>query len=64
LPHGFNIATGQLIQTFEGQTSWVNAVTFSSEGTQLLSGGFDQAARLWDASTGQLVGIFKGTRRG
>src|SRR5204863_689188 len=43
-------------------THWdgVEAVAFSPNGDQLLSGGGDEAVKLWDAGSGQLVREFKG----
>jgi WD40 repeat protein len=44
-------------------SEWVMSVAFSPDGTQILSGGFDATAKVWDADTGKLVRTFdhKGT---
>jgi WD40 repeat protein len=38
----------------------VSAVAFSANGSRVLSGSRDKTLRLWDASTGQLLRIFRG----
>jgi len=52
----WDLATGALLRTFEGQTG---PVAFSSDGTRVLSGGSREGIRLWDAATGALVGTFE-----
>lgn len=39
-----------------GHTSWVNSVSFSPDGTRIVSGSSDKTVRLWDGATGQPVG--------
>ena len=46
-------ASAHQIATLEGHTNWVNSVSFSSEGTLLASGSFDNAIRLWDVARRQ-----------
>jgi WD40 repeat protein/serine/threonine protein kinase len=43
----------QARQGFQGHTDQVRSAVFSPDGTQILSGGFDSTARLWDVATGQ-----------
>jgi WD40 repeat protein/tRNA A-37 threonylcarbamoyl transferase component Bud32/tetratricopeptide (TPR) repeat protein len=50
--------------TIRGHTSQVNAVAFSPDGKQLVSGSDDRTARVWDAATGQQLFCFKGHRKG
>jgi WD40 repeat protein len=47
-----------LIQS--GHTQEVDAVAFTPDGTQVLSGSRDRTLRLWDRATGQLVRTFQG----
>ncbi|KAG1752763.1 WD40-repeat-containing domain protein [Suillus occidentalis] len=39
-----------------GHTRWVNSVSFSWDGTCIVSGSNDQTVRLWDAVTGKPIG--------
>jgi WD40 repeat protein len=50
----WDVASGQLIRTFEGHAVRVTSVAFSSDSTQLLSGGDDKTVKIWDARNGQL----------
>jgi WD domain, G-beta repeat len=43
-----------------GHTGIVGAVAFSSDGTRVLTGSFDNTARLWDAATGKAVAALAG----
>jgi WD40 repeat protein len=44
----------------EGHEDLVNSVAFSPDGNTLASGGFDDAIKLWDVSSGKLLTTFKG----
>jgi len=56
----WDAGTGDLIRSYEGHvgggflSSGVNTVAFSPDGSQILSGGQDGKAKLWDASSGSL----------
>src|SRR5262245_57164078 len=41
-------------------TNWVTSIAFSSDGARVLSGGWDNALKLWDAATGALIRTFQG----
>ena len=45
---------------FDGHKNWVNAVTFSSDGRQVLSGSTDKTVRLWDVATRQELHCLQG----
>ena len=44
----WEVATGKNIATFWGHTTDVQCLTFSQDGTLLVSGGYDGAIYLWD----------------
>ena len=61
--HLWNLETGEELRTFAGHTGTVDAVTFSSDGSFVLSGGSDKSIRLWDVATGQERKTFPGLTR-
>lgn len=48
----------ELLRTFAGHNKAVTDLSFNTEGTKFLSGGFDRRMRLWDTETGQCVNRF------
>jgi tricorn protease-like protein len=56
----WNIATHQLLATFEGHTGWVWSVVFSPDGNTLASSGSDTSVRLWDVQTHQCLRVLRG----
>src|SRR5262249_43059700 len=48
-----------VMRSFQGHTSYVKAVAFSADGTRAVTGGADQAVRVWDVATGQELGVFR-----
>ncbi|KAM3106789.1 WD40 domain-containing protein [Phormidesmis sp. 146-33] len=53
----WNIATTQLIATFEGHIGWVWSVAFSPDGKTLVSSGTDASIRLWEVRSAQCLQI-------
>jgi WD40 repeat protein len=52
------------IRTMEGHTGRVFSVTFSPDGTCVVSGSSDRTLRLWDTVSGALLGTLKGLNIG
>jgi WD40 repeat protein len=52
--------TGKQLAVFEGHTNGVLSVTFSPDGTHILSGSRDQTVRVWEARTGKQLSVIKG----
>ena len=48
------------LQTLEGHSSRVTSVAFSPDGTQVVSGSYDETVRLWDAATGTALQTLEG----
>jgi WD40 repeat protein/transcriptional regulator with XRE-family HTH domain len=53
----WNIATTQLITTFEGHIGWVWSMAFSPDSKTLVSSGNDASIRLWDVQSGQCLQV-------
>ena len=49
-----------IVRSMKGNADWVNAVTFSPDGQYALSGGANNAVKLWEVVTGNLVQTFEG----
>jgi WD40 repeat protein len=56
--HLLDVITGSQIALLSGHTDWVRSVTFSSDGTSLVSGSDDGTLKLWDVQTGGVVKTF------
>jgi eukaryotic-like serine/threonine-protein kinase len=46
----WDVATGALVRSFKGPISEVTSLTFSPDGTRVLSGNLDQTIKMWDGS--------------
>jgi WD40 repeat protein len=55
-----NAITGSQTAVLSGHTDEVNCLTFSSDGTSLVSGSDDCTVKLWDVQTGGVVKTFSG----
>ena len=52
--------TGSQTAVLPGHTDEVRSLTFSSDGTSLVSGSYDKTVKLWDVQTGGVVKTFHG----
>ena len=52
--------TGSQVAIFSGHTDWVYCLTFSLDGTLLVSGSYDKTVKLWDVQTGGVINTFHG----
>ena len=55
-----NGITGSQAAILSGHTKCVNSVTFSSDGTLVVSGSDDETVKVWDVQTGGIVKTFCG----
>ncbi len=55
----WDVASGRLLCTFEGNIEYVNDIVFSPDGMTLSSGSGDDIIRIWDLTTCKLVRIFE-----
>jgi WD40 repeat protein len=55
--------TGSQVAVLSGHTGSVSSVTFSSDGTSLVSGSYDNTVKLWDVQTGGVIKTFHGHTR-
>jgi WD40 repeat protein len=51
----WDTASGELLGTFRGHTSWVQTVAFSPDGRRLVSASGDCTWKIWDTTTFQLL---------
>lgn len=58
-----DLATGGIVQRFDGHGGRVGALAVSADGRYLASGGVDQTARVWDLANGQPFATFGGQVR-
>ena len=49
-----------LTSTLTGHSNWVWDAAFSADSSFVLTGASDNTARLWDATTGEMISIYSG----
>jgi WD40 repeat protein len=55
-----DVVTGSQLAVLSGHIDWVRSITFSSDGTSLVSGSDDKTLKLWDVQTGGVIKTFHG----
>jgi WD40 repeat protein len=58
----WDATTGEKVKTFAGHPGGVNAITFTPDGSRLVSGGVDLMVRIWDVKSGRQVYQLRGAR--
>jgi serine/threonine protein kinase len=53
-------AAAKTVVTLEGHSYYVNSVSFSPDGSRIVSGSHDETLKVWDAETGQEMLTLKG----
>ena len=43
------------VRRFEGHTDMIDAIVYTPDGKQIVTGGFDETLRVWDAASGELL---------
>jgi WD40 repeat protein len=56
--------TWHLQQTIEAHGDWVRCLSFTPDGTQLVSGSFDKTIKLWQVDIGKLAHTFTDSLKG
>ena len=57
---GLNPPPAALVRVLTGHTSGIATVTWSPDGSRIVSGGSDRSVRVWDADTGEVVFVLDG----
>ncbi|MDX2138482.1 MAG: hypothetical protein SF123_10340, partial [Chloroflexota bacterium] len=55
-----NPDTGEILHELVGHAELVNYISFSPDETQVLSGGFDTTAQIWDVASGERLRVYEG----
>ena len=58
----WNLETGKLQQSWQGHSDWITALALSPDRRLLASASLDQTIKLWDLSSGALVGTLQTNR--
>lgn len=60
----WDVASGNLMQTFAGHTDWVYGILLSPDGKYLLSGSLDNSIKKWDLNSGKIVQTIEAHKNG
>ena len=56
----WGLSSGTLLHTLEGHEDDVNTVSFSSDGSYVVTGSDDKTLKIWEVSSGRLIHILEG----
>ncbi|MBP7077181.1 MAG: WD40 repeat domain-containing protein [Bacteroidales bacterium] len=56
----YDTGNGELLQTFQGHSSYVLTACFSPDGKQIVTASWDNTVKLWDCSNGKLLHTYEG----
>ncbi|WP_437616223.1 TIR domain-containing protein [Sorangium sp. So ce834] len=56
----WDLATGKLLSTMEGESGWVSSCAISPDGQRVVSTSLDRAIKVWDLATGKLLSTLGG----
>jgi WD40 repeat protein len=51
----WDVATGELLETLNGNTAYITNITFNPDGKMLASASSDGSVKLWDVKTGEIL---------
>jgi WD40 repeat protein len=56
----WDVASGEVLNTFSGHEAFVNSVVFSPDGNIIASASGDQTIKLWDVASGDILATLSG----
>jgi hypothetical protein len=56
----WDVATHELVRTFQGHKDHVNVAAFSPDGKLMTTGSCDETVGLWEVSSGKMLAVLKG----
>ncbi|HML22851.1 MAG TPA: WD40 repeat domain-containing protein [Aggregatilinea sp.] len=59
----WNVATGELLQEFEGHTDVINSASWNPAEDRLASSSSDGTVRVWDVASGRVLTLYRSTNR-
>ena len=59
-----DLTAAKTVQTLTGHKEMIDWAEFSSDGTRIISAGWDATARIWDVAKPEAIGELKGHKRG
>jgi WD40 repeat protein len=56
----FDVENGKLLRELKGHSNYARCVTFTPDGTRIITGSYDRTIKVWIASTGELLVTLEG----